>query len=325
MKRIRHLYLSGTAIWTLILIFTQTLDAQIWHADIAGSTVNLSSSSLADDMNSLNGGPVSASNSSSAFVPNLMTPSGDVDWGVELNVVSTDGGITSSAGSNYVTIDGDGSDKLTIRWQVAANLSAADGSSSFNGHVASTAKATIKAVFDMAPGTRYRLYLHQKRDAIADSIHESVLEDPVSATDSFVYMFTYPPGNPFPSVSVGSSIGADADPRLAPPFFPPIAGIFGDGSSLITSAGGEAFQISLNINDRAIGDLRSPGAPLSNADFASAFAKGEIILRMELVPEPATGPLVLLTLLFAMFVQHRAISRALKGERKALGTLRQTW
>jgi hypothetical protein len=223
-----------------------------------------------------------------------MSSFGMVDWGAEASSSATDGSVTSASGANFVTIDGDGTDTLIIRWQAVAITSSATGTANFGARTYSEASAMVKAEFLMPPGSQYRRLQEFRRDVFAESTHEEGFEDSVRVTDSLVVTLIFPTSSTSLGITAGGTIGADADPRPISPFYLPHSYEVGHGSNIINSPIGKPFTLIVRVDGLAIADLKPPGTSPPNPEISSGIARGEFRIRMVLVPEPTTGISVLL-------------------------------
>jgi len=281
MKRRAFFWSAGVAA-ILSLAVPLAATAQTWSID-AASTLNLAGDAFANDFNVVtNGGPVLMADTENAYQPNFAVPAGTFDLGNDLNVLANDGTVSSSAGSNFVTVHGELSDSFQVRFQSATML---DASQEYSGNANSFTDASVLAHLSLNPGVLYRVRYDWSYDAAADTDHEGVGEDPESALGDLSFDFGGTAVTAF-------SVAVDEDAGLATDS--------GSGSGLffvLGGAGGSIVDLSVTVDGEAHASFDLPGKGSPPQDLAGSFVFGEIdFVVTALIPEPASWALAAVSL-----------------------------
>jgi hypothetical protein len=251
--------------------------AQTWNIDVGpgGSTLLLAGNASADDF--IVPGPVLAADTETAYQSNFVVPAGTFSFGNDSNANANDGLVNASAGSNFVTLDGELSNSFQVRFQSATQLKS---SVEHSGVANSFTDATAVAHLSLNPGVLYRVRYDWSYNAEADTDHEGVGEDPESAIGTLSFDFGGTAVTAF-TVSVNEDLG--------------LANDSGSGSGLffvLGGVGGSIVDLTVTVDAEAHGRFDLPGTPPGPQDLAGSFVFGEINFEATaIIPEPASWTL----------------------------------
>lgn len=283
------------------LIASPTLtSAQSWIVDIGSSTIDLEADLEAYDKSDYtNGvGPVMDSAIISTYIPGFTTLPGNVfSYGNDLDFLDAEA-VDDDLSANpytsvqaepvdFVTIDGDLTNTLEIRWHAATLLQSIklDG---FNAEANVTTKASIVAELSgLTPGKPYRVLYDWEYVADALTKHEGAMEDPENAGTDLNFDFGGNLASPF-------NVAVDSDDPSLPVFdIDSGNGIF----TLIGPAAGQTIPLTVDVFARSFGILSDPPRPPTDlSDLGGSSARGSITFVVQAipVPEPASATLLVL-------------------------------
>ena len=236
--------------------------------------LNLSASASAIDFNL---GVLGAGDNDfvDTFVANYMQPGGTYDWGAEIGVSAVDGNLASSA-DGFITVDGDATSTLEVRW---SNDSLNDSELPINTYLAGSTSRFLQTdlridLTGLSSGVPHTIFYDWSVEGEADPDHEGGGEDgEIASSDVSWLIFGGPPGQTIFDIELNGD-----DPQL-----PAAISTGGNGQINFTPSSSSAILL-LTINSLASSNLQNPGGD----DLSGATITSRLRLSFAPVPEPST-------------------------------------
>lgn len=234
-----------------------------------------------------------------SFVANFVQPGGTYDWGAEIGVHALDGNLTSSA-DGFITVDGDATPTLEVRWNASSlNQSKAP----INYYYGYSSARIISALLNidltgLTPNELHTIYFDWSVEGEADADSEAVYEDSEAATSkaSWFLLDGSPHGDNLFDIVLNEdgpwnlpSINANESGRID--FVP-------TNSTVL---------LGLSISSLAGSEVRNPGTD----DISGAKITSRLRLSFAPVPEPSTLVLLVFGLASLAGCVRRKAARSL--------------
>ncbi len=283
MKFINTFLATCTAVVTVCVV-VPSANAQQWNVDLPNSTILIGASAEADDI--ITTIVVLDSDQATTLNPGFVAPAGTFDLGNAAISVANDRMMTSSSDA-FVTVDGDLSNTLQVRWAANTLNDSEPPIDGFFGLSTANAGTTLAATLSgLNIGQFYTLQVNYHYEGQAITDHEASFEDGEFASGSLDFTI-----DGFAQAVFQQDLDSDQQPLL------PGAVNVTDSLAVQFQAQGTTADLLVDFSATALSQLFPP----NDDDLSGSFFFGEA--EFTVVPEPTT--LTLIALGTAVLVRRR--------------------